>query len=41
MQVPVVTLPYSQFALSKAVEKVKFLLGLPDEIPWRAEQNGR
>ena len=41
MQVPVLTLPYCQFALSKAVEKVKFLLGLPDEIPWRAEQNGR
>merc|ERR1712013_280847 len=26
---------------AQAVEKVKFLLGLPDEIPWRAEQNGR
>ena len=25
----------------QAVEKVKFLLGLSDEIPWRAEQNGR
>jgi len=26
---------------AEAVDKVKSLLGLPDDLPWRAEQNGR
>jgi len=26
---------------AEAVDKVKLLLGLPDDLPWRAEQNGR